>query len=349
MASAWRRAPGPTGPFTDAKGQLLVNGSTPGASGTNSWLFDPSGFIDDDGQAYLTFGGNGESNARIIKLNSDMVNVSGSAITVTARSFFEASWLFKRNGIYYYTYSNNSATGLRIDYLTSTSPTSGYTYAGTVAAQPPMNNDNNHDADFLYKDSWYHAYHNRIVATEAGIATSYRRNLALERLDFNADGTIKPVTYTTDGVTQLGTLDPYVRVEAETTNAQSGIETETMRRRRHERDAAFRPATGSRSAASTSAAPARGASARASPARRAAGSIEVRLGSADRNAGRHLRRSGTGGAQTWMTVTCDVTWRERREGPGPEVRGRRIQRELLAVRRWRRGGGRSRGERGRGG
>ena len=79
-ASASRPARTPTGGFNDAKGEPLVNASTPGASGTTAGFSIPSVFIDDDGQAYLTFGGNGDSNARIIKLNSDMVSVSGSAI-----------------------------------------------------------------------------------------------------------------------------------------------------------------------------------------------------------------------------------------------------------------------------
>ena len=216
----------PTGPFTDAKGRALVDASTPGASGTNSWLFDPSVFIDDDGQAYLTFGGNGDSNARVVRLNSDMVSVSGSAVALTVQNFFEASWLYKRNGIYYFTYSTTPGAGQRIDYMTSSSPTSGYTYAGTVAGQPPMNGNNNHHSDFVFNDTWYHAYHNRSVATQAGIATTYKRNLGLERLSFNSDGTIQQVTYTTNGVVQLARMNPYVRVEAETMNAQSGIETE---------------------------------------------------------------------------------------------------------------------------
>src|SRR4029077_12860866 len=103
----------PTAPFTDAKGRALVDASTPGASGTSSWLFDPSVFIDDDGQAYLTFGGNGDSNARIIPLNADMVSVAGPAVALSIPSYFEASWLFKRNGLYYFTYSPTPAAGQR--------------------------------------------------------------------------------------------------------------------------------------------------------------------------------------------------------------------------------------------
>ncbi|MGC4094209.1 MAG: family 43 glycosylhydrolase [Polyangiaceae bacterium] len=80
----------PTGEFKDAKGSALINGSTPGAAGTNSWLFDPGALIDDDGQAYLAFGGNGETNARIIKLGADLVSVSGSAAALAPQGLFRS-------------------------------------------------------------------------------------------------------------------------------------------------------------------------------------------------------------------------------------------------------------------
>lgn len=100
---------------------------------------------------------------------------------------------------------------------------SGYTYGGMIPGQPPTNSSNDHTSEFV----WYHAYHNHYVANKAGIDATYKRNLALETLTFNADNTIKQVTYTTDGVPQVGNLDAYVRQEAHTMNAQSGIETET--------------------------------------------------------------------------------------------------------------------------
>jgi arabinoxylan arabinofuranohydrolase len=216
----------PIGGFVDARGSVLVDGSTPGASGPDSWLFDPGILIDDDGQAYLAFGGNGESNARIIRLGSDLTSVSGTAAPFSPRGFYEAAFLFKRNDLYYLAYSTNPANGLRIDYLTSSSPMSGYTYRGVIGDQPPTNGDNNHASQFEFNGQWYHAYHNRKVATDTGTPKTYKRNIALEVMNFNADGTIQQVTYTTDGVPQVGHLDPYARVEAETTNAQSGIETE---------------------------------------------------------------------------------------------------------------------------
>jgi arabinoxylan arabinofuranohydrolase len=296
----------PLGEFKDAKGGYLVDSSTPGAQGTSSWLFDPGALIDDDGTAYLSFGGNGETNARIIKLGSDLKSVSGSAVSLAPTGFFEASYLFKRDGTYYFAYSSDSSHGLRIDYMTSKSPMSGYEYAGTIADQPPVNNNNNHASEFEFEGKWYHAYHNRYVSTQAGISTTYKRNLALEALEFNADGTIQEVTYTTDGVKQVGSLDPYVRVEGETMHAQSGIETERL-------DAGGMTVTsiddgdwialrgvdfGSAGAKSFSASVA---------STKSGGSIELRLSSATGTLVGTCSVPSTGGAKTYMTTSCDVS------------------------------------------
>ena len=217
----------PTGPFKDPIGKKLIETQTPGVlPAPNMWLFDPMTFIDDDGQAYMYFGGNGENNVRVIKLNKDMISVDGPATSITAPAFFEASWMHKRKGIYYFSYSTNPRAQMRIDYMMSKSPTSGFTYGGVVAAQPPNNNNNNHQGIFEFKGQWYHVYHNRVIAYKSNIPTEFKRNLAIEKLDYNIDGTIKQVTYTDDGVTQVGTLNPYIRVEAETMSAQRGVKTE---------------------------------------------------------------------------------------------------------------------------
>lgn len=222
-------AKSPTGPFVDALGTCLVDAETPGVKPfEHMWLFDPATFIDDDGRAYMYFGGNGDDNPRIAELRPDLVTIAGPVGRMTVPHFFEAAWVFKRNGLYYYSYSTTPAAGMRIDYMTSDRPDGGFTYRGVVAEQPPNNNNNNnnHAAQFEFKGRWYHVYHNRVVAQEAGIPTGFRRNLALEELRFADDGAIIPVVYSTDGVEQLGHLDPYVRVEGETFNAQRGIETE---------------------------------------------------------------------------------------------------------------------------
>lgn len=218
----------PVGPFADPLGKHLIAHGTPGVQpATNMWLFDPGVFVDDDGQAYIYFGGNGNFNVRCAKLNRDMISLDGPVIKMVATNFFEASWVIKRKGTYYFSYSTQPKAGMRIDYLTSDNPTNGFVYGGVVADQPPINkNDNNHAAQFLFKDRWYHVYHNRIVAQQAGIPMGFRRNIAIEEFGFNDDGSIQKVTYTTNGVAQLGHLNPYERVEGETFAAQSGVETE---------------------------------------------------------------------------------------------------------------------------
>lgn len=219
-------ADNPLGPFVDPVKGSIASGSTPGVQPFDGWLFDPMTFIDDDGQAYMYFGGNGEGNLRVVKLNSDMVSVNGSAGKFNVPYFFEASWLHKHNGLYYFTYSTNPSNGMRIDYMTSTNPMSGFTYRGVLSNQPPTNNNNNHQAIVKVGEQWYQVYHNRIVASQNNEPMAYRRNLAIDAFSHNADGTITKMVNTVDGVKQLKYLDPYVRVEAETMSNHNGIETE---------------------------------------------------------------------------------------------------------------------------
>ncbi|MDQ8183446.1 glycoside hydrolase family 43 protein [Pelagicoccus sp. SDUM812005] len=217
----------PIGPFDDVLGKPLITHGTPGVQpAENMWLFDPGVFIDDDDQAYIYFGGNGDDNVRAAKLHRDMVTLDGEVIKMHAPNFFEAAWVYKIDDTYYFTYSTTPKAEMRIDYMTSKHPTEGFSYAGIVAAQPPLNNNNNHAAEFKFKGKWYHVYHNRIVATEADIPTGFRRNIALEEFGYDENGAIIPVEYTINGVEQNGSLDPYQRVEGETFAAQSGVETE---------------------------------------------------------------------------------------------------------------------------
>jgi arabinoxylan arabinofuranohydrolase len=220
-------AENPLGPFRDPLGKELIETSTPGVlPAQHMWLFDPMAFIDDDGQAYLYFGGNGDDNVRVIKLNRDMISVDGPAIHLSALHFFEAAWMHKHNGIYYFSYSSNPQAQMRIDYMKSRNPVSDFTYGGVVSLQPPHNNNNNHQAIFKFQGEWYQAYHNRIVAMEAGIPPVYKRNLCIDRIFHREDGTIDTMKNTVDGLTQLAFLNPYELVQAETFNQQNGIETE---------------------------------------------------------------------------------------------------------------------------
>lgn len=300
-------APSPTGPFTDPLGKALITHGTPGVQpAKNMWLFDPGAFIDDDGQAYLYFGGNGDDNVRCVRLNRDMISLDGEVIKMNATNFFEAAWVFKHKGTYYFSYSTTPKAQMRIDYMTGNSPTN-FTYRGIVASQPPLNfNDNNHAAEFEFKGRWYHVYHNRIVAKQAGIPTGFRRNLGIEEFTFNEAGDIEKVTYTTNSVQQLGHLNPYVRVEGETFNSQSGVETEPCSE--GGMNLAFLDHGDWVKVAGVNFGD-KGAKkfiARVASAEQG-GSIELRLGSPDGKVVGTCKVGNTGGWQQWSEISCDIT------------------------------------------
>ena len=301
-------ASSPTGPFIDTRGRALIDAGTPGVNPPpGMWIFDPSAFIDDDGRAYLYFGGNGVSNIRIIQLGTDMVSTVGSAISMTAPRFFEAAWMHKHNGRYYFSYSTNFDIGAAtIDYMISnSSPTSGFQHAGTILPQPPENNNNNHAGIVRFQNNWYIAYHNRTLARLNGAEPVFRRNLAIDRLNHNADGTIQRVAITTNGVPQVKNLNPYSVVEAETMNRGQGIETEASTE--GGRNVAFiengdwTRVVGVGFGAGATRFEARVASATSG------GNIQLRLGGPTGTLIGTCAVPGTGGWQTWTTVSCNVS------------------------------------------
>ena len=291
----------PTGEFKDAKGSALINSSTPGAPGVSQWYFDPGILVDTAGQAYLAFGGLDVSNARIIKLNSDMISVNGSAVAIPAPYFFEASNLHQYNGKYYFSYETQAANGLNIWYGISSSATTGYTWHTAVLTAP--SNSNNNQASFVnFNGAWYAPYHNRY--TSGG--TVVHRNLCLDKVNYNSDGTIQTVSCTLDGLTQLSNLNPYSNVEAETFAQQSGINTEAcsegtldvgwiengdwLRIRGVNFTSTAAKSFSARVASATS-----------------GGNIEIHLDSLTGTLIGTCAVAGTGGWQTWVTKSTTVT------------------------------------------
>ncbi len=229
----------PIGPFVDALGKPLITKDMPNAN--VPWCYDPSVLVDDDGQAYLTFGGgmrkpNAEGviadNARIIKLGADMISTVDDAVTILAPGFFEGSEIHKRtvNGVskYYFSYFKNDK-GLSIDYMMSDNPMTGWKHVGTLLAQPKDNNNNIQSSMFELGSKWYLTYHTRKVGNDRKIDALRQRSICVDELTFNDDYTIKPVQATDAGPAQIGSVNPFVRNEGETMATQSyllpGIET----------------------------------------------------------------------------------------------------------------------------
>lgn len=219
----------PAGPFHDLLGSPLItrdygNSSVP-------WLFDPNVLIDDDGQAYLYFGGGMPGtgdNARGIRLNETFTGFTDSAATtIPAPGFFEAAFTYKRADKYYFTYSTNGEDnqGIRIDYLMSDNPMTGFEYIGTVIDNPPENQgNNNHHSIVDYQGNTYVFYHNRKLALSQGLTSGYQRSITFDRLNFDENGRITPTRMTNGVEVQLKNVDAFSTIEAELMAAQYGIE-----------------------------------------------------------------------------------------------------------------------------
>ncbi len=222
----------PGGPFVDALGHGLLSSSFPNAN--VPWLFDPACFVDDDGQAYLYFGGgpSGE-NARVVRLNDDMISIKDSAATtVPTTAFFEASFMHKHDGKYYFSYSSDfsGGHGAALEYYMGDSPLmAGAEYKGALLNNSGINNGNNsHGSIIEFQGKHYLFYHNRKLMQSLGTNKVNNRSIAFEELTYAGDGSINTMDMSTDDftVTQLKCLDAFQEVEAERLGAESGIEVE---------------------------------------------------------------------------------------------------------------------------
>ena len=179
----------PTGPFRDAIGRPLVENGE----------IDPSVMIDDDGQAYLYWGS--YWGARAAKLKPNMIELDGPVVTPQGLAdFWEAPFMFKRNGLYYMMYAANDTNGCVTSssyacqrYATATNPMGPWTHRGVVLGQ--VSSTTNHAGVAQFNGQWYMVYHN----AQAPGGGNYRRSVAVDLLNFNADGTMQRVNQTTTG------------------------------------------------------------------------------------------------------------------------------------------------------
>jgi hypothetical protein len=200
MAIGVAVADSPQGPFTDAIGKPLVDDafemSNMGFARPENTVFtiDPTVFVDDDGQAYLHYGGFGR--LVVTKLGDDMTSISGTMRESTPRGFFEAPFLFKRNGTYYVVYAagQNPAT---IDYATSSNPLGPWTYRGRILdilpTVPGQDAATSHSGVAEFAGQWYLVYH---LSNGPNGGGTYRREVAVDKMTFNADGSIQKVVPT---------------------------------------------------------------------------------------------------------------------------------------------------------
>ncbi len=196
----------PAGPFRDAIGKPLI------APAKDN--IDPTVWIDHDGQAYLYWG---NPDLWYVKLNTDMISYSGPITKVAPRiaDYQEGPWFYGRNGRYYMAFASTCCSE-GIGYAMSDAPTGPWVYKG-----PIMEHDaratGNHPGIIDYKGSSYvfgFSYEHNFALTPIH---HERRSVSVARFDYNPDGTIPNLQWwDRTSAPQVGTLNPYARVEAET-------------------------------------------------------------------------------------------------------------------------------------
>ncbi len=188
-----------------------------------SFSIDPAVFKDTDGRYYMYFGGiwggqlqrwaTGTYNAKdvyppndqpalsakIARLGDDMTSFaesprdvvlldeSGKPLTAgdNGRRFFEAAWMHKYNGTYYFSYSTGDTHFIM--YATGKSPYGPFTVKGRVLE--PVLGWTNHHSIVEFKGKWYLFYHD--AQTSKG--QTHLRNVKVTELKHRPDGSIETV------------------------------------------------------------------------------------------------------------------------------------------------------------
>ncbi|HET9656093.1 MAG TPA: family 43 glycosylhydrolase [Kineosporiaceae bacterium] len=188
-------ADSPAGPFTDALGKPLV-----AAGFRTGQMIDPAVFTDDDGSSYL-YWGNGR--AYVVRLNPDLVSFDPAAVQdITPSGFNEGSFVIKRKGIYYLTWSENDTRdpNYQVAYAVGTSPSGPFTKQGVILSkdvpQGILGTGHHSIVQVPGTDDWYIAYHRFAIPGGDGM----HRETTIDRLQFTSTNLIAPVVPTLTGV-----------------------------------------------------------------------------------------------------------------------------------------------------
>lgn len=197
-------ADSPTGPFVDLGHPIITESPVGGGQQIDVDVFtDPV-----SGKTYLYWGNGYMAGA---ELNKDMVSIKKKTLTVMTPeggtlqdyAYREAPYVFYRNGLYYFMWSvdDTGSPNYHVAYGTSKSPLGPI----EVAAQPVVLKQNpeqqiygtahNSVLQIPDTDEWVIVYH-RINKWYLKDAPGVHREVCIDRLQFNDDGTIQPVVPT---------------------------------------------------------------------------------------------------------------------------------------------------------
>jgi hypothetical protein len=190
-----------TGPFHTLDGRDIFPGSgwSPFPIEQKSAI-DAEFFRDDDGQCYLFY-----SRRRWVKLTPNLSGPDGPVETIATGepNYSEGPCVFKRHGLYYYLYTLGGGETYAYAYVMSRTSVRGpwiqpteKIIARTDAAAGILGPGHGCFLNPAGTEDWY------FIHLEYGRGSTNRQIFA-QRMTFNADGTIKPITLTNQGVGAL--------------------------------------------------------------------------------------------------------------------------------------------------
>jgi len=132
----------------------------------------------------------------------------------------EGPFAFEANGWYYLTYPYVREKTEVLAYAMSKNPMGPYEYKGLIMSEQPNGCWTNHHSIVNYKGQWYLFYHHNYFSPR----DDKRRSACIEKLYFNADGTIQEVKQTMRGVginkaTEKIEIDRYSTASSDVTTA----------------------------------------------------------------------------------------------------------------------------------
>jgi len=189
----------PGGPFKDLLGKPLVGQIHHGAQPIDQFVFQ-----DHDGQDYLIYGG--WSHCNVARLKPDFTGFlpfpDGTTFKpITPERYVEGPFMFLKNGRYYFMWSEGGWTGpnYSVAYAIGDSPLGPFKRIGKVLQQDPAiaTGAGHHSVlQIPGGDHWYIVYHRRPL----GETDANHRVTCIDRMEFDAQGLIKPVRITLEGV-----------------------------------------------------------------------------------------------------------------------------------------------------
>ena len=194
-------ADSPTGPFVDLGYPIVTESPVGGGQQIDVDVFtDPV-----SGKSYLYWGNGYMAGA---ELNADMVSIKKETLQVMTPkggslkdfNYREAPYVFYRNGLYYFLWSvdDTGSPNYHVAYGTSTSPLGKIKVAKEpiVLIQDPEKEIYGPAHNSVVRkpgtDEWYIVYH-RINKSFLKKEPGTHREVCIDRMEFNADGTIKRV------------------------------------------------------------------------------------------------------------------------------------------------------------